>query len=108
MRGVALGLLVALMAACAPVHRDAGTWQRVHVELPASSEQLPPGEGADIANSQCLICHSASMVLTQPKLTEKQWTDTINKMRVAYGAPLPADQVPLLVAYFLRLDAPVH
>jgi hypothetical protein len=81
---------------------DAG-WGRVSVEFPASSNLFPPGDGSVIANSNCLICHSAGMVLTQPARTQQQWKETINKMRAAYGAPLPADQVDALAAYLARL-----
>ncbi|MGH8137751.1 MAG: c-type cytochrome [Steroidobacteraceae bacterium] len=74
-------------------------WAEVRIDLPVSSRLLPPGEGAEIANSQCLICHSSEMVLTQPPLTLEQWTAEIGKMRAAYGAPLPVEQVSLLATY---------
>ena len=78
-------------------------WGKVSVELPTSLIPFPAGEGAVIANAQCLICHSAGMVLRQPARTEEQWKETINKMRSAYGAPLPAEQVDALAAYLSRL-----
>jgi mono/diheme cytochrome c family protein len=74
-------------------------WAIVRVELPASDETFPPGVGADIATSQCLICHSAGMVLRQPPLTKDEWRAEIIKMRSAYGAPLPDDQVDGLSEY---------
>lgn len=77
-------------------------WAKVSVVLPTSSTTFPVGEGADIANSQCLICHSAGMVLRQPALSESQWQTIINKMRTAYGAPLPADQINALAAYLSK------
>jgi mono/diheme cytochrome c family protein len=48
-------------------------------------------------------CHSADMVLHQPALTASQWRATIHKMRTAYGAPLPAEQVDALTTYLSRL-----
>jgi mono/diheme cytochrome c family protein len=78
-------------------------WSKVSVELPISLTPFPAGEGAAIANSQCLICHSAGMVLRQPARTQEQWKETIDKMRNAYGAPLPAEQVDALAAYLSRL-----
>jgi cytochrome c5 len=78
-------------------------WAKVSVELPTSVAAFPAGDGADIANSQCLICHSVGMVLRQPALSEAQWRASINKMRAAYGAPLPADQVDALAAYLSKL-----
>ena len=79
-------------------------WTKVTVQLPTNVTLFPAGQGAEIANSQCLICHSADMVLHQPTLTQEQWKATINKMRTAYGAPLPAEQVDVLATYFSKLN----
>jgi mono/diheme cytochrome c family protein len=79
-------------------------WTVVKVELPVSNASFPPGPGADIANAQCLICHSAGMVLRQPPLTQKEWLGEINKMRTAFGAPLPADQVEPLAKYLQSIN----
>jgi mono/diheme cytochrome c family protein len=78
---------------------------KISVQMPASAAVFPGGEGAVIANSQCLTCHSTGMVLTQPAQTREQWKVTINKMRTAYGAPLPAEQVDALAAYLSTLTA---
>lgn len=78
-------------------------WSKVGVELPTSETAFPPGDGVDIT-PQCLICHSAGMVLHQPPLTLDEWTSEINKMRNAFGAPLPADQVERLAKYLYRID----
>jgi mono/diheme cytochrome c family protein len=79
-------------------------WAKVSVELPVSQASFPPGKGADIANGQCLICHSAGMVLRQPPLTQDEWTGEINKMRNSFGAPLPADQVEALARYLHSIN----
>jgi mono/diheme cytochrome c family protein len=79
-------------------------WAIVRVELPASDETFPPGIGADIANSQCLICHSAGMVLTQPPLKKDEWRAEIMKMRSSYGAPIPEDQVDGLAEYLKNIS----
>jgi mono/diheme cytochrome c family protein len=79
-------------------------WVKVSVELPTSHTSFPPGDGADIANGQCLICHSAGMVLRQPPLSEAEWTGEINKMRNSFGAPLPADQVAALAKYLHSIN----
>src|SRR5882724_4352583 len=81
-----------------PASPDA-RWTKVSVQLPTSPTLFPAGQGADIANSQCVICHSPDMVLYQPARTQEQWKETINKMRSAYGAPLPAEQVDALATY---------
>jgi mono/diheme cytochrome c family protein len=83
---------------------EASQWAIVRVELPASDETFPPGAGADIASSQCLICHSAGMVLRQPPLTKEEWRAEIVKMRSTYGAPLPEDQVDRLSEYLVGIN----
>jgi hypothetical protein len=79
-------------------------WVKVSVDLPASQISFPPGNGSVIANAHCLICHSAGMVLHQPPLTEDEWTGEINKMRSAFGAPIPADQVQALAQYLRSIN----
>jgi mono/diheme cytochrome c family protein len=74
-------------------------WAKVTVDLPTSRTMFPAGQGADIASAQCLICHSAGMVLNQPPLTQDEWAGEINKMRNSFGAPLPAEQVEALAKY---------
>jgi hypothetical protein len=78
-------------------------WAKVSVELPVSKTSFPPGDGAEIT-PQCLICHSAGMVLRQPPLTKDEWTAEINKMRDAFGAPLPSGQVEALARYLYRIN----
>jgi mono/diheme cytochrome c family protein len=87
-------------AATGPVQR----WTKVAVDLPTSQTLFPPGNGAAIANAQCLICHSAGMVFRQPPLTQDEWAGEINKMRNSFGAPLPADQVEVLAKYLHSID----
>jgi mono/diheme cytochrome c family protein len=87
-------------AAAGPVQ----SWAKLTVEFPTSHTAFPPGNGADIANGQCLICHSAGMVLRQPPLTVDEWTGEINKMRNSFGAPLPADQVAALARYLHSIN----
>jgi cytochrome c5 len=78
-------------------------WAPISVTLPASTSVFTGGNGAVVANSQCLICHSAGMILTQPQMTREQWRAEIEKMRTIYGAPLPADQVEQLAVYLASL-----
>ncbi|HTI16893.1 MAG TPA: cytochrome c [Trinickia sp.] len=82
-----------------PVHFTA-----VNVTLPGGSTSFPPGKGSEIANANCVMCHSTGMVLHQPPLTVGEWAVEINKMRNAFGAPLPADQVEALAQYLRSID----
>ena len=77
-----------------PVH-----FTSVSVTLPGGSASFPPGKGSEIANANCVMCHSTGMVLHQPPLTVSEWKIEINKMRNAFGAPISADQVDALAQY---------
>jgi cytochrome c553 len=75
----------------------------VSVKLPAGDTHFPEGPGAALAG-KCLICHSASMVQTQPSLTQTEWKAEINKMRTVYGAPIDDSDVETLSAYLAKVS----
>ena len=75
------------------------------IDLPADDGALPDGPHADLVNSRCTACHSASMILLQPALSAEQWTATVTKMREAYHAPIEQADVPAIVAYLTGLSA---
>jgi len=74
----------------------------VKIELPAETASFKPGPGADLANGQCLVCHSVEYVVTQPPLPRAFWTASLKKMREKFGARIPEDQVGPLIDYFCR------
>lgn len=71
----------------------------VSVELPASDVVFPGGAKADAIAANCLSCHSAGMVLTQPDLTKAAWTGIVEKMIHAYKAPVAEADVAAIVGY---------
>jgi cytochrome c5 len=64
---------------------------------------FPGGGRADVVNNNCLLCHSAGMVLTQPKLSSAEWQAEVDKMRNTYKAPIAASDVPAIVDYLTDL-----
>jgi hypothetical protein len=74
------------------------------VSLPTSAALFPAGKGSEIANANCLICHSAGMALRQPPLTVDEWHAEIIKMKAAFGTPIPADQIGELAGYLGTVD----
>jgi cytochrome c551/c552 len=72
------------------------------IELPPETASFKPGPGAEIANGQCLICHSVEYVATQPPLPTTFWAASVKKMREKYGAPIPEEQVEPLVNYLAK------
>jgi mono/diheme cytochrome c family protein len=71
----------------------------INLNFPTSAAAFPAGKGSDIANANCLICHSAGMALRQPPLSEDEWGAEIKKMKSSFGAPIPADQIDQLAQY---------
>jgi cytochrome c5 len=69
--------------------------------LPAQNTTFRPGPGVELAQRDCLTCHSAEYVTSQPPLSKAGWTKEITKMRVAYGAPIPDGDTAALVAYLV-------
>jgi mono/diheme cytochrome c family protein len=77
------------------------------VKLPVlgtSLQEYPAGSGKAVADVACLQCHSASMGLQQ-RLTEKQWTASVEKM-MRWGAAVPADKKAELIAYLVANFGP--
>jgi hypothetical protein len=106
---IALAIAVAIASVALSVIADTAKGEfvlkTVKVDLPVGDRLFPPGPGAEAANLYCLICHSAGMVRTQPAMTRSGWEAEINKMRNAYGAPVPEDQVTTIASYLLTLQA---
>lgn len=69
------------------------------IELPAEIGVFKTGQGVEIANGQCLVCHSVEYVATQPQFPRVFWASSVKKMREKYGSAIPEDQVELLLDY---------
>ena len=99
----ALTTTPAAVAPAASIASRGVTLDSVSVNFPPSDRTFPGGAQADAINKNCLICHSAGMVLTQPGLSRADWQDEVNKMRDFYKAPIPAKDVPAIVDYLANL-----
>jgi mono/diheme cytochrome c family protein len=73
------------------------------VDIPAGDLMFPTGPGSDAANNNCLACHSAGMVLNQPALPQAQWRAEVEKMRLAYKAPVDEKDVDAIVNYLVSI-----
>src|ERR1051325_10658350 len=73
----------------------------VKIDLPPETASFKPGPGAELANGQCLICHSVDYVTMQPPMPRAFWAAGVKKMREKYGAPLPDEQVEPMVNYLV-------
>ena len=78
------------------------TLRSVNVDIP-NRDRTFEGPGADVVNNNCLTCHSAGMVLTQPRLPRAVWQAEVEKMRNTYKGPIDAEDVPAIVDYLANL-----
>jgi cytochrome c553 len=79
------------------------TLRSVSVVLPESQRTFA-GEGmAEAINKDCLICHSAGMVLTQPEISPSQWKAEEEKMRSVYDAPINPKDDDVIADYLAKL-----
>src|SRR5580765_670355 len=74
----------------------------VEILFPPEVAVFKQDAGVEIANAQCLICHSVEYVTIQPPLPKTFWKGSIQKMQQKYGAPIPEDQVEPLADYLTR------
>ncbi len=72
------------------------------IQLPPETGAFKQDTGAEIANGQCLTCHSVEYVTTQPKMGNVFWKAEVVKMQQKYGAAIPDSQVDEVVAYLAR------
>ena len=78
----------------------------VSVDLPTSDRTFPNGPGSDATNNNCLICHSAGMVLSQPGLSKAAWQAEVNKMRTSYKAAIDPKDVDAIADYLVSIRGP--
>jgi hypothetical protein len=71
----------------------------VSAELPVSEVEFPAPPNAQAITANCLACHSAGMVLTQPNFSRATWAGVVDKMIHAYKAPVAEGDVAAIVDY---------
>jgi cytochrome c553 len=80
------------------------TLHSVNLKFPRTDNFFPGGPRADAINKDCLICHSAGMVLDQAKLSRADWQTEVEKMRDPFKAPFPAEDIPAIVDYLVSMN----
>jgi len=74
-----------------PPPRDAATFKE---------SDLP---GYRLVLGNCLVCHSAEYVVTQPPTSPRTyWDATVKKMKKPFGAPFPDDDIAPMVDYLVK------
>jgi len=80
----------------------AGRAMALDIKLPLETTTFKQDAGADMANGQCLICHSIEYVTMQPPMPRAFWKSAVQKMQQKYGAPISDAQVDPLTDYLTR------
>ena len=83
--------------ACITVAIAADEWR-----LPAEKPAFKSAPGADLAQANCIMCHSHEYITTQPAFTREQWKASVAKMQQKYGAPIVPEAVDPLLDYLVR------
>ena len=76
----------------------------IQYELPEETAELAPGPGLNVARANCVACHSADYISTQPRNMRDLgafWTAEVTKMRHVYGAPIEEADVKAIVDYLV-------
>jgi mono/diheme cytochrome c family protein len=94
---------IAIAAACfvgvATATMAAPVFKPLSVELPPDVAAFPDGPNVAVVNRNCLACHSADMVLDQPRFPRATWAAEVTKMRNVYKAPITDADAALIVDY---------
>jgi mono/diheme cytochrome c family protein len=65
--------------------------------------RLKEGSGIDKVRQNCVACHSLDYIpLNSPFLDQKGWEATVTKMNKAYGAPIKAEDAPVIAEYLAK------
>jgi len=73
----------------------------VTITLPPETATFKPAKGAELAQANCLICHSSEYIASQPPMPRKFWEANVKKMIEKYAAPTPPDITSALVDYLV-------
>jgi hypothetical protein len=76
------------------------------ITLPDAEPAIPEGPNRTQFQAYCRLCHSPRLPLTQPRLSQEKWAGVVSKMVKTYGAPIPPDQEPAIVAYLTAVRGP--
>jgi cytochrome c5 len=95
--GVAASTIAAWLSGPAAAQRT--------ITLPAETAVYRQSDlpGYQLVQRNCLLCHSAQYVTTQPPTSPRTyWDATVRKMKKPFGAPFPDEDVAAMVDYLVK------
>jgi sulfite dehydrogenase len=78
----------------------------MEIDMPAETAVYRPSDlpGYQLVQKNCIACHSAQYVLTQPPDSSRSyWLATVHKMEKAFGAPIDEKEIPAMVDYLVKI-----
>ncbi len=101
-RSRAVRRLAALLATMALLAGGPADAEPKTYPLPEETAALKPGPGVEAAQNNCLSCHSADYVTTQPPhMGAKFWEAEVAKM-IKFGAPISQEDARAIVEYLAK------
>lgn len=75
--------------------------QALDIQFPPETATFKPSTmpGYVLALRNCMACHSAQYIQTQPASSHAWWEGEVKKMKSAYGAQFPDADMPAMVDY---------
>jgi cytochrome c5 len=95
-RALVLAALSLAFVAAAP-KKQSVSYDKKLPPLGTKFHALPDGKGKALVEASCLPCHSPD-ILVQQRLTEKQWTASVEKM-MRWGAAVREEDKAAVIAY---------
>ncbi len=98
-------ILRMLAASCCVLAIAAGVGPALamKIDLAPDAARLKDAPGVELANAQCMTCHSVDYVITQPRGKPLAfWRAEVDKMKKVYGAPIPDDQLAPIALYLAQ------
>src|SRR6267142_276067 len=93
---------ISYIASCGIVFAGLIRADALDIQLPPETVAFKQDVGAEIANGQCLTCHSVEYVVIQPPMQRAFWKAEVQKMQQKYGAQIPEEQVEAVVDYLTK------
>jgi mono/diheme cytochrome c family protein len=94
-------LLLSLLAGSLVFFAFSACAEPLKIVLPPETSAFRVVPGAEIVMAQCLQCHSAEYITTQPPLGRNAWKASIEKMRSKYGAVVAPETELVLLEYLV-------
>ena len=95
-----LSILLAMMSMMPMISDVVALASPRSIVLPEETTQFIEAPGAEATRNNCLACHSADYITTQPpKKGQAFWAAEVNKMIKAYKAPIEPADAEIIVKY---------